>query len=154
MISWNTSSSPKLGPPGVDLLRVLGPIAPTSTSVIRNVGQHLSSFGDLRFLLDLVRQLWSAHSGNPKLAPCFRDAFEFVGALPLGVPRPQVWTDGVCEVVFEWIGRRDHAVVSVEGDGVLGYTMRSAGQFIPGAHEQSPPSKVPADLREYLSYFE
>ncbi|WP_310301431.1 hypothetical protein [Rhizobium sp. BE258] len=63
--------------------------------------------------------------------------------------RPNVW-QGDDEVVFEWISGNKHAVVSVEGDGVIGYTMLVNGDFVSGAEEDPSVDHLPSDLRDYL----
>lgn len=79
-----------------------------------------------------------------------RDAFEFAGSLPPGVPLPRVWFDDG-EVGFEWIERGLHAVVSIEGDGIIGYAYRVDGTFKPGAIAAAEPHSFPADLFTYLT---
>lgn len=115
--------------------------------------QSLDYRGTL-LLIEMLKSLWSSHGSDPCITRCFVDAFEFLGALPVGIPAPAIWTDGECEVVFEWIGKRDHAIVSLEGDGFLGYTFREEGAFRPGECVSAVPSIMPGDLESYLRSFE
>ena len=80
----------------------------------------------------------------------YADASNFNYALKEVVWKPAVYVeDG--EIVFEWIRDGKHAVVSVEGDGVLGYTMLVEGKFISGSTEMASTGAVPADLKAYLA---
>ena len=80
----------------------------------------------------------------------FVDATEFGKHLKNLRWKPSVWSDE-SEVVFEWISGDRHAVVSIEGDGAIGYTMLRDGIFVSGEVEDPPVSIMPPDLREYLS---
>lgn len=64
--------------------------------------------------------------------------------------KPKVWADEG-EIVFEWIDGNHHAVVSVEGDGRIGYTFLVDGQFIPGNNDDALVHSMPEDLLEYLT---
>ncbi len=77
------------------------------------------------------------------------DAVEFSKAIKSVEWQPSVWSDEG-EIVFEWIDESKHAVVSVEGDGSIGYTMLIDGRFISGAIEEANVHMLPADLRDYL----
>lgn len=105
------------------------------------------------YLLELLGILRVSHDASRKITGCFVDAYEFIGCLPAGIPAPLIWSDGECEVVFEWIGRRDHAVASLEGDGVLGYTYKRDGVFVPGQESGAKVKSLPNDLRSYLESF-
>lgn len=71
---------------------------------------------------------------------------ELVKELPW---RPTTWeADG--EIVFEWIDGDRHAIVSVEGDGQIGYTMLVDDTFIPGEAEWPSVSVLPEDLKAYI----
>lgn len=63
---------------------------------------------------------------------------------------PQIWNDDG-EIVFEWIESDRHAVVSIEGDGTLGYAVLRDGQFLPGQQKNAPVGTMPIDLKEYLA---
>jgi hypothetical protein len=117
------------------------------------VVSRIGKVQDVHALLDRLSCLRGTSPTDPMMARCFADAFEFVGAMPLGIPRPALWTDRECEVVFEWIGQRDHAIVSLEGDGILGYAMRINGQFVPGSCRAAQASSFPEDLLKYLHSF-
>lgn len=104
-------------------------------------------------LLELLGILRVSLDASHKITGCFVDAYEFLGCLPAGIPAPSIWSDGECEVVFEWIGLRDHAVVSLEGDGILGYTYRRDGVFVPGEDSIAKAKSLPKDLRSYLESF-
>lgn len=113
----------------------------------------ISNLADLYGFVEGLSSLREAHSMSRELAACFTDAFEFAGSFPLGVPRPSVWTDGECEVTFEWIGERDHAVVTLEGVGLLGYAMMKNHRSRPGSCIECKASVFPTDLLEYLKDF-
>jgi hypothetical protein len=63
--------------------------------------------------------------------------------------QPDEWSD-VGEICFEWIAPGRHAIVSIEGDGAIGYAMLVADRFVAGS-EVAPPSRMPDDLRAYIS---
>jgi hypothetical protein len=96
-----------------------------------------------------IKALWHDATSDAQTSSIFCDALEFAGGLPPGVALPRVWFDD-CEVVFEWIEHGRHAIVSCEGDGVLGYTYRVDGLFKPGAIAHARPHSFPADLTNYL----
>lgn len=77
------------------------------------------------------------------------DAAEFRAQLALLTWQPHEWSDEG-EICFEWISSDRHAIVSVEGDGEIGYAMLVEGRFVAGA-EVCPPSRLPEDLARYLS---
>lgn len=62
--------------------------------------------------------------------------------------QPNEWGDEG-EICFEWISSDRHAIVSIEGDGEIGYAMLVDGKFVAGA-EVCPPSRLPDDLRAYV----
>lgn len=64
--------------------------------------------------------------------------------------QPDVWS-GDGEVVFEWISDDRHAVVSIEGDGLLGYTLLRDGQFQSGQQNDALVTALPEDLKEYIT---
>ncbi|MCJ2098920.1 hypothetical protein [Methylobacterium sp. E-046] len=96
-----------------------------------------------------VMALWHDTPSNQLTGSIFRDALEFAGSVPPGVALPRVWFDE-CEVVFEWIEHARHAIVSCEGDGLVGYAYRVDGMFKPGAVVDARPRSFPADLSDYL----
>ena len=101
-------------------------------------------------ILREVMALWMVAASNTENAKIFGDALNFVGAMPSGVWLPHVWADDA-EVVFEWISGDRHAIVSCEGDGVIGYTYRVAGHFVPGQQTAARSDGFPADLAAYLA---
>lgn len=105
--------------------------------------------GGIRRTLSEVMSLWMQASSTARNTNIFCDALEFVGAMPSGVLLPHVWADDA-EVVFEWISDGRHAIVSCEGDGVIGYTYRVGGRFVPGEKTAASPDSFPADLSAYL----
>jgi hypothetical protein len=76
-------------------------------------------------------------------------AAEFRAQLVSLTWQPNEWSDEG-EICFEWISSDRHAIVSIEGDGEIGYAMLVAGKFVAGA-EVCPPSRLPEDLARYLS---
>lgn len=62
--------------------------------------------------------------------------------------KPNEWADEG-EICFEWISSNRHAIVSIEGDGEIGYALLVDGRFEAGA-EVCPPSRLPDDLRAYV----
>lgn len=54
------------------------------------------------------------------------------------------------EVLFEWIGNGRHAVVSIEGDGRIGYAMLRGDRFVSGEVPDPPVTSLPHDLAAYL----
>lgn len=104
-------------------------------------------------LIEVLGVLRTSLNFDRKIAGCFIDAYEFLGCLPANIPAPSIWSDGECEVVFEWIGRRDHAIVSLEGDGIIGYTYRRDDVFVPGEKSMAKAKSMPEDLRIYLESF-
>lgn len=79
-----------------------------------------------------------------------KDALAFADTLRELPWQPEVWADE-SEVVFEWINDGQHAVVSIEGDGHLGYTMLINGQFRSGIDTEASVTHLPRDLQEYLN---
>jgi len=77
------------------------------------------------------------------------DAMKFAHAISEIGWRPSVWSDDG-EIVFEWIDGDRHAIVSIEGDGRLGYTMLIDGEFKAGKDTEVLASQLPSDLLEYL----
>ncbi len=77
------------------------------------------------------------------------DAVEFSKAIKGIEWQPSVWSDDG-EIVFEWINDTKHAVVSIEGDGSIGYTMLFDGRFISGAFDDTNVHTIPVDLKDYL----
>lgn len=77
------------------------------------------------------------------------DAAEFRAQLAPLAWQPDEWSDEG-EICFEWISSDRHAIVSIEGDGEIGYAMLVGGKFVAGA-EVCPPSRLPDDLARYLS---
>jgi hypothetical protein len=67
------------------------------------------------------------------------------------MPIPLVWGDRDGELAFEWISSTKHAIVSFEGDGLIGYAMRTGGRFRPGEIRDAPATVFPPDLRAYLA---
>lgn len=63
--------------------------------------------------------------------------------------QPEEWSDEG-EICFEWIAPGRHAIVSIEGDGEIGYAMLVDGKFIAG-DEIGTPADIPRDLGRYLS---
>lgn len=80
----------------------------------------------------------------------FDDAAAFASAAKILPWKPQVWEDEG-EIVFEWISGPRHAVVSIEGDGRIGYTMLVGDQFIAGSDSDAVVHSVPNDLLDYLA---
>jgi hypothetical protein len=78
------------------------------------------------------------------------DALGFSALLTEIEWRPNIWADDA-EVVFEWIKDDKHAVVSFEGDGLIGYTLLKNDVFVAGDLLDPPATILPPDLREYLS---
>lgn len=134
----NTSSKVELGP---DVRR--------AASALEVVG-HEAEAKRILGLVDAVKSLWGTAPSDPATGSIFCDALEFAGSLPPGVLLPRVWFDEG-EVGFEWIEHGRHAVVSIEGDGVLGYAYRVDGTFEPGAIAAAEPHSFPADLLAYLT---
>lgn len=89
-------------------------------------------------------------SAMDTLSQMVDDAAEFAAAIKFMPWQPSVWSDDG-EIVFEWIEGHRHAVVSIEGDGRLGYTMRIGDQFVSGAVVDASVNKIPEDLLEYLA---
>jgi hypothetical protein len=118
------------------------------TSALQAAGAR-SEVDRILTLVGEVMALWHDAPSNPQTGSIFRDALEFAGSLPASVALPRVWFDE-CEVVFEWIEQGRHAVVSCEGDGIVGYTYRVDGMFKPGAIAHARPHSFPADLTDYL----
>ncbi|MGN7713936.1 hypothetical protein [Agrobacterium radiobacter] len=79
----------------------------------------------------------------------FDDALKFAGVISDIAWKPAVWSDEG-EVVFEWINAGRHAIVSLEGDGTLGYTVLKDGKFVSGQVVGAPVTGVPHDLMDYL----
>jgi hypothetical protein len=80
------------------------------------------------------------------------EAAEF-RALTVGLGwRPNEWND-VGEICFEWVSATHHAIVSIEGDGMIGYAMLRGDRFVAGS-EDCPPSRFPQDLAQYLAEVE
>lgn len=77
------------------------------------------------------------------------DAAEFRRHLAVLAWKPNEWTDEG-EICFEWIAPNRHAIVSIEGDGLIGYAMLVDGKFVPGA-ESARPGTFPDDLARYLT---
>lgn len=86
---------------------------------------------------------------DPQAEQMASDVRAFAQHLPEISWQPSIWT-GDGEVVFEWIGDGKHAVVSLEGDGFIGYTMLLDGQFVSGEIDQASVLSFPDDLKEYL----
>jgi hypothetical protein len=63
--------------------------------------------------------------------------------------QPREWSDED-EICFEWISDERHAIVSIEGDGEIGYAMLVGGRFVAGA-EKGIPSCMPSDLASYIA---
>lgn len=78
------------------------------------------------------------------------DAAAFMVAIRNLSWQPAVWADDG-EVVFEWIDETRHAVVSIEGDGFIAYTLLQGEEFVSGELAESPAHTLPADLKAYLS---
>lgn len=83
-------------------------------------------------------------------ADVLRDAQTFYEQIRHLTWTPQIWNDDG-DIVFEWIENDRHAVVSIEGDGTLGYAVMRDGQFQPGQHKNAPVETTPIDLKEYLA---
>jgi hypothetical protein len=77
------------------------------------------------------------------------EAAEFRAHLSSLSWQPSEWSDEG-EICFEWISSTRHAIVSIEGDGEIGYAMLIDGKFVAGG-EVCPPSRMPDDLARYLS---
>ncbi|NTF17693.1 hypothetical protein G6L37_04720 [Agrobacterium rubi] len=77
------------------------------------------------------------------------DAAEFRKHLADLAWKPDEWADEG-EICFEWIAPNRHAIVSIEGDGEIGYAMLVDGTFVSG-EEAAIPHRFPADLKSYLS---
>ena len=78
------------------------------------------------------------------------DAAEFYAKVKELAWVPDIWADDG-EVAFEWIEGSKHAVVSIEGDGHLGYTLLINGRFVPGRSSAAAVSSLPRDLLDYLT---
>lgn len=81
--------------------------------------------------------------------PIIADAKLFAKAISGLSWKPKVWSDDG-EIVFEWINNDRHAVVSVEGDGILGYALLLDGQFTSGNEVEASVRSIPSDLLEYI----
>jgi hypothetical protein len=99
----------------------------------------------------ILGKLLSLKRAFPGMSAQIADAQRFAAELPIEVATPSVWTDGECEVVFEWISGSKHAVVSFEGDGEFGYTMKHGNRFLPGSFPGNSLSTPPSDLISYLA---
>lgn len=77
------------------------------------------------------------------------DAAEFRRHLTGLTWKPNEWADHG-EICFEWIGPNRHAIVSIEGDGLIGYAMLVDESFVPGKY-LARPDTFPDDLARYLS---
>jgi hypothetical protein len=77
------------------------------------------------------------------------EAAEFRAQITALAWQPNEWSDDG-EICFEWISSDRHAIVSIEGNGEIGYTMLVDGTFVAGA-ETCPPCRLPDDLCRYLS---
>ncbi len=118
-----------------------------ATAIPGNIGERERAV--LR-LVDKIKSLWTGADSNPENASIFKDALQFAGAMPSDIALPSIWADRA-EVVFEWIIGDQHAIVSCEGDGVIGYTYRVKGQFVPGQEAATRSDHFPADLAAYLA---
>ncbi len=78
------------------------------------------------------------------------DAAAFMVAIRDLPWQPAVWADDG-EVVFEWIDDTRHAVVSIEGDGFIAYTLLRGDEFVSGELAEAPANSLPADLKAYLA---
>ncbi len=78
------------------------------------------------------------------------DAMAFADVIDKVEWRPSVWKEGD-EIVFEWISEGRHAVVSIEGDGTIAYTMLKEGQFVSGEAVGASVGSFPDDLQEYIN---
>lgn len=114
------------------------------------VSRRVDDFQDVRRLINELSSLRATLPITRVMAACFRDAFEFVGALPLGIPSPTIWTDGEAEIGIEWISEARHAIVTVEGLGILGYALLIGEKFQPGSQIEAPAASIPTDLASYL----
>ncbi|TPL64101.1 hypothetical protein [Mesorhizobium sp. B2-3-15] len=70
------------------------------------------------------------------------------GAFPEDARLPAIWSD-VGEIAFEWIWGKQHAILSIDEDGIVGYAMLDGERFSPGQENGSLKS-FPADLLNYL----
>lgn len=77
------------------------------------------------------------------------DAAEFRKHLIDLAWKPDEWANEG-EICFEWIAPGRHAIVSIEGDGEIGYAMLVEGTFIAG-EERAAASRFPSDLKLYVS---
>jgi hypothetical protein len=100
---------------------------------------------------NVVSALNDLEARHPLLAAQFSDARKLGSVLPAGFAIPAIWTDGETEVVFEWIGKAHHAVVTFEGDGEFGYAMRQGSRFTPGAQSGKCADAPPPDLLNYIA---
>ena len=76
------------------------------------------------------------------------DAAEFRKHLVDLAWAPIEWADEG-EICFEWIAPDRHAIVSIEGDGEIGYAMLVDGKFVSG-EATAKTGRIPADLGRYL----
>ncbi len=104
-----------------------------------------------RAAANVISALNELEARHPLLAAQFSDARKLGSALPAGFAIPRIWTDGETEVVFEWISKVRHAVVSFEGDGGFGYAMRQGSRFVPGAQSGNCADAPPLDLLNYIA---
>lgn len=79
----------------------------------------------------------------------FQDALTFYMNVRTMLWRPAIWIDDG-EIAFEWRDDIRHAMVSIEGDGHIGYTIYKDGKFRSGEVVDPTPSVMPADLKDYL----
>ncbi len=122
----------------------------TATSATSSQAAIPRDMGGVQRTLNEVMFLWTQAYSDVGNASIFCDALKFVGAMPVSVLQPRVWADDT-EVVFEWISGDRHAIVSCEGDGMIGYTYRVAGQFVPGLVTAARSDGFPTDLAAYLA---
>jgi hypothetical protein len=98
----------------------------------------------------IIKELTSLALLHPKMRPQIADAKAFASSLFARIRLPSVWTDGEVEVVFEWIEGEKHAVVSFEGGGTFGYTLREGDRFNPGRYPGHLGLPAPLDLIQYV----
>jgi hypothetical protein len=108
-----------------------------------------SAFGaDGRSVIDKNREYLASflHEVDPAILDDASVFYESVKGLDWA---PNIWSDEG-EIAFEWINGEKHAIASIEGDGLIGYTMRRNGKYFSGENEAAHVAVLPADLREYL----
>jgi|GEM_PF-2829163 len=123
------------------------------------------TFDDIKLVAPAHTRIWADGSDDQEHAESMKfieqcvgsvdhsllnDAAHFYSLIKDLAWAPDVWADEG-EIAFEWIDPNRHAVVSIEGDGRLGYTMRKGDVFVSGSVIDAPVSILPEDLREYLS---